>query len=135
MSGSVARPRWNILLPLLAAVLLTACGEGGGSSSTGTTSTSASTTTPSAGSGTATLSWYAPTTNTDGSALTDLSGYRIYYGTNTNALTQLNSINTVGITTYVITDLGVGTWYFAIKAYNSTGVESDLSNIASKTIS
>src|SRR5438309_11629995 len=31
-------------------------------------------------SGTATLSWLAPTTNTDGAALTDLAGYVIYYG-------------------------------------------------------
>jgi hypothetical protein len=88
-----------------------------------------------AGSGTATLSWYAPTANSDGSALTDLAGYRIYYGNNSNSLTQAININTVGITTYVITNLGVGTWHFAIKAYNSGGVESNLSNIASKTIS
>ena len=31
--------------------------------------------------------------------------------------------------------LGQGTWYFAIKAVTSRGVESALSNIVSKTIS
>jgi hypothetical protein len=41
----------------------------------------------------------------------------------------------VGIETYVIDNLGLGTWYFAVKAVTSTGVESSLSNIVSKTIS
>ncbi|MDE2050811.1 MAG: putative Ig domain-containing protein, partial [Gammaproteobacteria bacterium] len=31
--------------------------------------------------GTAAVSWTAPTTNSDGSALTDLAGYHVYYGT------------------------------------------------------
>jgi hypothetical protein len=34
----------------------------------------------------------------------------------------------------VIENLTVGTWYFAVKAYTSTNVESDLSNIAQKTV-
>jgi hypothetical protein len=34
----------------------------------------------------------------------------------------------------VIDDLGSGTWYFAIKAVASTGAESALSEIVSKTI-
>jgi hypothetical protein len=84
--------------------------------------------------GSATLSWTAPTQNTDGTALTNLTGYRIYYGTNSSSLTQSVTISTVGTTTYMIGSLGSGTWYFAIRAYNATGVESDLSNLASKTI-
>jgi hypothetical protein len=40
----------------------------------------------------------------------------------------------VGTTTYMIGSPGSCTWYFAIRAYNATGVESDLSNLASKTI-
>ena len=84
--------------------------------------------------GSATLSWTAPTENTDGSALTDLAGYRIYYGNNSETLTDAVDIPTVGMTTYQVTGLGSGTWYFAIKARNATGVESDLSNVAIKTI-
>lgn len=86
------------------------------------------------GSGTATLSWQAPTTNTDGAALTDLSGYRIYYGTDAEELTESVQLTSVGLQTYVIDGLGTGTWYFAIKAVTSTGVESALSDIVSKTI-
>jgi hypothetical protein len=34
----------------------------------------------------------------------------------------------------VVTNLGVGIWYFAMRSFNTSGVESDLSNIATKTI-
>ncbi len=84
--------------------------------------------------GTATLSWEAPTTTTSGSALTDLSGYRIYYGLDSKDLSDTIDIATVGVQTYVIDNLGSGTWYFAIKAVASGGVESALSNVVSKTI-
>ncbi len=87
------------------------------------------------GNGTATLSWEAPTTTTTGSALTDLAGYRIYYGISASDLSQSIQLNTVGVQTYVIDNLGQGTWYFAIKAVTTVGVESALSDIVSKTIS
>lgn len=89
---------------------------------------------PAAATGSATLSWSAPTQNTDGSALTNLAGYRIYYGTNANSLTQTVSINTVGVTNYVVGNLSAGTWYFAMRSVNAAGVESDMSNVASKII-
>ncbi len=84
--------------------------------------------------GSATLSWQAPTTNTDGAALTDLAGYRIYYGTDAGELSETVQLTGLGLQTYVIDDLGLGTWYFAIKAVTSTGVESALSDVVSKTI-
>jgi hypothetical protein len=34
----------------------------------------------------------------------------------------------------MIENLSAGTWYFAVKAYTSAGVESDVSNEASKLI-
>ena len=88
-----------------------------------------------AATGTADVSWTPPTTNTDGSTLTDLAGYNIYYGTSPNALTQEVQVSTIGVTNYVISGLTSGTWYFAVTAYTSTGTESSLSNVASKTIS
>ncbi len=88
-----------------------------------------------AASGTADVSWTPPTTNTDGSTLTNLAGYNIYYGTSPNALNQQVQVSTVGVTNYVISGLTSGTWYFAVTAYTSTGTESGLSNVASKTIS
>jgi len=84
--------------------------------------------------GKASLSWMAPTQNTDGSALTNLSGFRIYYGTNANALNQSILVSNASISTYLVENLSPATWYFAVKAV-AGGVESDLSNVASKTIS
>jgi hypothetical protein len=84
--------------------------------------------------GNATLSWEAPTTTTNGSALTDLAGYRIYYGLDEKDLSETVDLATVGMQTYVIDNLASGTWYFAIKAVTSAGVESALSNVVSKTI-
>ena len=82
----------------------------------------------------ATLSWTAPTENTDGSALTNLAGYRIHYGTKADELTGEITIANAGITTYMVTDLAPATYYFAIKAISAGGAESNLSTVASKTI-
>jgi len=84
--------------------------------------------------GTAEVSWTAPTQNTDGSSITDLAGYRIVYGTSASALTQTVELSNPSLTTYVVEGLSSATWYFAVKAYNSAGAESTLSNIASKSI-
>jgi hypothetical protein len=85
--------------------------------------------------GSATLSWEAPSSNTNGSALTDLAGYRIYYGINATDLSHTVEITSIGMQTYVIDDLGAGTWYFAITAVTSSGAESTPSNIVTKTVS
>lgn len=84
--------------------------------------------------GTATLSWTPPTSNTNGSALTNLAGYRIYYGTSASALNQQIQVANPGLSTYVVTGLSKGTYYFAVRAYNSAGSESGLSNVVTKTI-
>jgi len=85
--------------------------------------------------GNANLSWTVPTLNTNGTGLTDLSGYRISYGTSPTALTQSVTITDPTATSYTITGLAAGTWYFAIAATASNGTQSALSNVASKTIS
>jgi len=115
---------------VLATSVLAACHQ----DPTGLTTVSASTSASNKGTGTASLSWQAPTTNTDGKALTDLSGYSIVYGMNPDDLTESIQLTGVGLQTYVIDDLGSGTWYFAIRAVASTGAESALSEIVSKTI-
>jgi hypothetical protein len=84
--------------------------------------------------GTANVNWVPPTTNTDGSALTDLAGYRISYGRTSTSLDQEISLSNPGLATYTVNGLASGTWYFAVYAVNAQGTESDISNIASKTI-
>ena len=84
--------------------------------------------------GSATLTWMPPTENTDGSPLQDLAGFKVYWGQSPSNLDNSTTINSVGITTYVIDQLTPATWYFATTALNSSGLESAFSNIASKTI-
>jgi hypothetical protein len=84
--------------------------------------------------GSATLSWTPPTRNTDGSALTNLAGYRVYWGRASGTYTQSVTLNNPGLATFVVEPLSSGTWYFATRAINSLGVESSLSNEATKTI-
>jgi len=85
-------------------------------------------------SGSATLSWMPPATNTDGSALTNLAGYRIYYGTNSSALNTSIQVTNPGVSAYVISNLSPATWYFSVRAYNSANVESNFSSQVSKKV-
>jgi hypothetical protein len=89
---------------------------------------------PPAGSGGATLDWTPVTQNTDGTVLTDLAGYKVYYGTSRNTLNEVVLIANPSVTTYLVTDLPSGTWYFCVTAYVSNGTESALSNIGQKAI-
>lgn len=84
--------------------------------------------------GSATLRWTAPTLNEDGTPLTNLRGYRVYYGTSSSNLSQMVEIANATVTTAVVENLSAATWYFAVRAYNTSNVESSLSNVASKTI-
>lgn len=85
-------------------------------------------------SGSATLTWTAPVTNTDGSALTDLAGYHIHYGNSPSSLTTVIDVANAGTTTYTVNNLASGTWYFAVDAYTTSGTASSLSNTGSKSI-
>ncbi|MBL8266281.1 putative Ig domain-containing protein [Steroidobacter sp.] len=86
-------------------------------------------------SGSATLSWTAPTTNSDGSSLGNLAGFRVMYGRSSGSLDQTVTLDNPSINRYVVENLSSGTWYFAVMAVNSAGTTSQLSNTASKTIS
>jgi hypothetical protein len=126
-------------LALLGLMALCGCGGGssagsggtGGSSSGGGGSSSGGSSGTTTGS--ASLSWTAPTTNSDGSPLADLSGYHIHYGSSADLLTSQIDVDS-STTSYMVNNLIAGTWYFAVTAVNSIGLESDLSNTASKTI-
>lgn len=85
-------------------------------------------------SGTATLTWTAPVTNTNGSALTDLAGYHVHYGNSPTALSTIVGIANPGAVTYTLGSLSSGTWYFAVSAYTTSGEESALSSTVSKAI-
>ena len=60
-------------------------------------------------------------------------GFRVVYGTSATALPSTIQIANPTARTYTVTLPAAGTYFFAVKAYNS-GLESDLSNVVSKTV-
>ena len=59
-------------------------------------------------------------------------GYKIYFG---QASGKYGTPITIGYqTTYTVTGLGPGTWYFAATAFDASGNESDFSNEVSQVI-
>jgi hypothetical protein len=84
--------------------------------------------------GNATLSWSAPITNTNGAVLTNLAGFKVYYGTSPTALTRVVQLANPKTLTFEVMNLGAGTWFFSVVAYNAQGVNSEPSATGSKTI-
>jgi len=84
--------------------------------------------------GSATLIWQPPTGNTDGSPLSNLAGYHVYWGTTQGNYSSSTALNNPGLTSYVIQQLTPATWYFVVTAVNSSGVESNYSNVVSKAV-
>jgi len=82
---------------------------------------------------TVTISWTAPTENIDGTAA-ELGGFLIAYGTAEDALTQTVRIDNGSVSRYILEDLEPGTYYFGIKAFNSSGAESAMSQVVSKVV-
>lgn len=80
------------------------------------------------------MAWVPPTQNSDGSPITNLAGYKIRYGTTSSEYTQTIALGNAGLTRYVVDNLASGTYYFAITAYNSLGVESALSAEIASTV-
>ena len=68
----------------------------------------------------------------DPNSETNLAGYKVYYGLAPGNYSV--AINLGNQTTYTVTGLAVGTYYFVVTAYNTSGLESDASNEVSATI-
>jgi len=73
-----------------------------------------------------TLAWDANTES-------NLAGYKVYYGTASRVYGTPITIGTQ--TTYTVTGLTPGTYYFAVTAYNTSGLESGYSNEVFQTVS
>jgi hypothetical protein len=66
--------------------------------------------------------------------VTNLAGYHVYYGTSSSALTTVVVVSGASATSVSVENLPLGTYYFAVVAYNTDGVESTDSNLATVTI-
>jgi hypothetical protein len=148
-------PRFNVLAGALAITALLALGGCSGddesrtagflngaiggstpppSGSTPPPTTNPLPTSPNSGPGSATLSWNPPTERTDGTPLSALSGYKIVYGPYSRNYRYAIDLDNPGLTRYFIDGLGPGTWYFAVIAIDSQGMQSTPSAEVSKTI-
>jgi len=58
----------------------------------------------------------------------------VYYGTSASNLPNSVLVTGGGVTSAVISGLPQGTYYFAVSTLNSSGVESDRSSAASRTV-
>lgn len=90
-----------------------------------------------AGDTTATLAWTEPTANSDGSPLTNLASYKVYRSNDQTLVGSPGSLLktvTAPASSAVFTSLPAGTHFFGVTAVNALGVESSMSNIASKVI-
>ncbi len=136
--------KFQILAVIFFSLVLTACGGGGStnfSESSGTTqSTSTSTATTSqseaTGDASATFAWAAPTTRESGAGLSmgELQGYKISYGSNRSSLNSVVVISDPYTTSYIFSNLVTSTkYYFQITAYDTDGLESEKSNIVTRT--
>ena len=87
-----------------------------------------------AAAGSAILSWTAPTLNDDGSPLTNLAGFNVHYGQSAGSLTQNTQVAGANASSFTVSNLATGTWYFALSAYTSAGTESSLTSVVSKVV-
>lgn len=93
-------------------------------------------TAPPANAGTAVLYWSPPTQNTSGQPLNDLTGFKVFWYPENGAPSASSSftINNLRATSYTVTGLPRGTYYFVMTSLTASGDESDYSNRVSKWI-
>lgn len=81
------------------------------------------------------LKWTPPSKNIDGTPLDNLAGHRIVYGTAPTSLSQMIQVPIpLSSSSFTVDGLAPATYYFAVKAYTTAGIESANSNVTSKTI-
>lgn len=86
------------------------------------------------GEGVASLQWESPPSKVNGAPLDDLAGYRILYGRNSSDLDHSVVITDPATTSYRISTLTSGVWYFAVVAVNACGLEGPPTTVATKSI-
>lgn len=82
------------------------------------------------------LSWVAPSTRTDGSFLdlSELAGYKIYSGPSSNNLELIADLEDGHTTSYDLSSMTPGSYFFGIVAYDTDGLNSPISDRIEKTI-
>lgn len=120
----------KVLVIMLAALQLIACGGGGGGSSNTTSGSLAQASNGTPQSSSLSLGWVAPAIRTDGSpiSLADIDGYKIYYGTSAGNYTDSVNVNDGSQTSVTISGLPAGTYHLVMTTYDTNGLESTYSS-------
>lgn len=85
------------------------------------------------GGSTATITWVPPTQRTDNTPITSIDHFRINYGLGTSFAQNVEVPG--NLTSYVISSgLTPGAWSFRMTATETAGAESDVANVATKTV-
>lgn len=111
--------RWSTALVLvLAAVALSGCISSGSSSPSGGAQ----------GSGSVTLAWTPPTTRSDGEPISpgEIGGYNVHYGTSSGNYSRKEDVQYPN-DQVSINNLKPGTYHFALKVYDTQGLQSGFS--------
>jgi len=86
------------------------------------------------GNGVASLQWEIPPSKVSGEPLDDLVGYRILYGRSSSDLDHSVMIQDPATTSYQVSGLTSGLWYFSVVAVNANGLEGPPTTLATKSI-
>lgn len=84
--------------------------------------------------GSAELSWEAPTERTDDTPLGNLAGFHIRYGLQSGGLDNEIRISNPSINLYVVDNLSAGDWRFVVSAFDAAGRMSAPSNELTKIV-
>jgi hypothetical protein len=84
--------------------------------------------------GSVSLYWDPPELNVDGTPANNLTGYKVFYGLASRQYTMSLPLNDPTLTSVTIEQLQAATWYFAVKAVTSSGLESDYSQEVTKIV-
>jgi hypothetical protein len=89
---------------------------------------------PELGIGVASLQWEMPPSKVSGEPLDDLAGYRILYGRSSSDLDHSVMVPDPATTSYQLSSLASGVWYFAVVAVSANGLEGLPTTFVTKTI-
>ena len=82
------------------------------------------------------VSWAAPTARVDGTPLAaaELASYQVYWGPGATLVEQNTQVVVGTSNLLLITGLAPGTWHFGVKAVDTGGLISTMSQVVTKTI-